>query len=393
MLKKIVLIAVGTLLLSGCSLTPTKTAAPVTGNSVAVVSEKGSFWKSEDGGVTFAPKVKVDEKRSITSADILSFEFRPEPVTDPSNPPKFTSTMYIGTIKDGIFKTSDAGETWEQLTFPPQKVYGLTIDRINPDRMFATGVLTDRARIYRSEDAGANWKEVYTEPGTKTVITSLAERPDNTDILFAGTSTGMVIKSTDGGNTWKNVGQAPGALTQMSFDSGNAFAVYALVFNSELLYSGDGGATWTDWRQERADDMAKNQKTTQNNPTNDPLQQKRSAEVPSSVLAFAVDRSVSGTLYAGTMNSGLYRSHDFGKNWESVQIIGSAKMMPIRSVATNPRNQNEIVFFSGPVFYKSLDGGTTWSTTQLGIDRGVSVLQYDPIAPDILYIGLRAFSQ
>jgi PBP1b-binding outer membrane lipoprotein LpoB len=60
MIKRIVAVAVGAVFLSGCSM-------PVPGAG----SEKGSIWKSSDSGQTFAVKSRVDEKRSIASADVL----------------------------------------------------------------------------------------------------------------------------------------------------------------------------------------------------------------------------------------------------------------------------------------------------------------------------------
>ncbi|MEK7181750.1 MAG: hypothetical protein AAB708_01340, partial [Patescibacteria group bacterium] len=112
MFKKMILVVGVATLLSGCSVKVPINTLSATG---------GSLWKSEDGGDTFKPKVKVDEKRTIASADVLSLAIHP------TN----SDILYIGTMAGGLFRTRDAGEVWEPIVFPPTKNYGLAIDPTN----------------------------------------------------------------------------------------------------------------------------------------------------------------------------------------------------------------------------------------------------------------------
>lgn len=356
MLKKIFLISCACFILSGCGPTTTKTT------SAPQPPVPGSIYKTFDAGRSFTPKITVDEKRRITSADILSWAFQPN---DPN-------TMYIGTVADGIFRTRDGAEHWEKLTFPPERVYGIAVDPTNPDRIFATGVYEKVAKVYRTEDGGANWKEVYVEPGPGTVISSFVMHASNPQILYAATDKGVVIKSIDGGEQWKNVYEADGPVTKVLVGSKVPESVTLLVFQKGIIFSGDGGTTWTDY--------AKGAMTA--TPGTDTV-----LKDPVSLVA---DPQAPNRLYAGTM-SGMYRSVNFGQSWEAVKVIESAKQYPIRAIAINPQNANEIVFASGSVFYRSTDGGQRWAVTELGIKKGVSVIVYEPGNSDTIYFGIRSF--
>lgn len=353
MIRKFFSVIGSALILSGCSI-----SAP----SILSTSAGGSIWKSFDAGATFAPKVTVNEQQRISSADVLVMVF------DPHDP----QTLYIGTKESGIFRTADGAEHWERLEFPPIKTYGLAIDQNKSDRLYASGVYDGIAKMYRSEDAGKNWKEIYTEPGTGTVITALGSSPDIPETIYAGTSAGVVIKSTNGGETWKNVLVAKGPVTKMLFHKGQPGMVTLLVLDQGAVVSSDGGGTWSDH-------------TAQSFSSFDTANVR-----PTGITTIASDPGRTNVLYAGATN-GLFRSDDNGKNWRALDIIESSKKFPVRAITVSPLDSNEIIYASGNAFYRSVDGGVKWATTQLEIDRGVNVIEYEPTHPQIIYFGLRAF--
>jgi len=362
MLKKICVIVGVFFFLSGCSISPSNKNKP----SGVSTPATGSLYKSFDAGKSFVPKVTVSEKLRISSADILSWAI------DLSNP----QTMYVGSMSDGMFRTKDGAEHWEKMDFPPEKIYGITIDSSDSRRIFASGVYGGVGKIYRTEDAGENWKEVYVEPGPGTVIASLAMHPSDSRILYAATDKGIVIKSIDGGEQWKNMYQAEGPVTRILLGTKLPESIVALVFQKDVISSQDGGITWAN-------------KTTILE-KKDQEQEKDAVELTNPVSLNA-DPHTPSTLYAGTTSEGLLRSLDFGFTWKPVPIIESAKRYPIRAVAVSQDNANEIVLSSGAVFYRSTDSGQHWSVTELGIDRGVSIILYEPGNSAILYFGLRKF--
>lgn len=344
-------------LLTGCSIT-----LPGGSSSSAAT---GSVYKSTNGGETFEPKIKIDDKTSISSVDVLSVAIHP------TN----SQIIYLGTESTGLFRTTNGGDSWEKIVFPPTKIYGLSVDNTNGDRIFATGIYEKTGKIYRSFDAGANWKEIYTEPGSNTVITSLTLDTANPNIVYAGTSAGVVIRSTDGGETWKNVVVAKGPVTEMAVtDRTILLTIFAL--GTEVSF--DQGATF--------EDNTKSGITTRVANTTD----QTNLVLPESLYTVAKDPRQPGVFIAGAAN-GLFRTADYGKNWTELDIIESSKKFPIRAVAINPANSNEVVYASGGVLYKSIDGGVKWSTAELKIGRGVSHLFYDPVTPSTLFFTLRKF--
>jgi len=112
--------------------------------------------------------------------------------------------------------------------------------------------------------------------------------------------------------------------------------------------------------------------------------------LPSSIYTMARDPRQVNVFYAGAQN-GLFRTADYGKTWQEIDIIESSKKFPIRAIAVNPQSSNEIVYASGGAFYKSIDGGVKWSTAELKIGRGVSKIFYDPSNPSTIFFTLRKF--
>jgi len=314
----------------------------------------GGILRSVDKGENWEVKADVGEGKSIASLDILSMAIDP----------RDSQTIYIGTKKNGIFKTENGAENWEKMDFPPIKVYAIVLDSSNADIIYASGVWQGRGKIYKSEDKGAEWKEIYTEPADGTVITSLNISKNQPQILYAGTSEGMIFKTADGGSSWKNIFKAPGAVTEIEFDSSGS-AVYFGIFNKGILRTKDGG--------ENMEDLAKNFK---------------SAGVKNGIFSMAVDPNNSGKLYAG-LNGGMIRSSNFGDSWEEINILESSKKFPIRALAVNPKNSRQIIYSAAQAIYNSIDGGEQWSTFQLEAAGIMEVIEFDPIDPNILYAGLR----
>lgn len=404
MKKRIFGVLISSIFLSGCSLpgmnrpaSNTNTEPVVTEDSAFVTKAlPGSLWKTEDGGKNFVPKSQIDEKTSITKSDILSIAYHP----------RQPGTIYVSSVDNGIFKTENNGEQWMNIPFPPKRIYSFILDKNDPDnRMFASGMVNDWGKIFRTDDGGTTWKDVYTEPGQQTAVTALSQHFRDRNVIFAGTAAGTVVKSVDSGETWKNVGNAiNGLVADIAFDAEQNFTTYLLVFGKTLYYSSDGGIKWNDWedlKRKEVDVLQEKMRKAQisdNKAEVTRLQKQISAlnernqknKVPSGIVSIMPDPTRSGVIYAGT-SRGFFRSTTFGKYWDEINIIESAKKFSIRSIAVNPKNSKEIVFVAGKAFYKSVDDGATWMTTGLNVDRGASFVTYDPFDSQYLFLGLRNF--
>jgi photosystem II stability/assembly factor-like uncharacterized protein len=349
-MRKILLafsLVISAFILSGCSLGSL--------GSSQISMTNATVIKSEDGGGTWNPKIKIDDKKTISGVNVLSMAI------NPSNP----NIIYIGTESNGLFVTKNEGETWTQVAFA-DKAYGLAFDPQSPDIIYGSGVNNGRAKIYKRLQEGQEWKEIYTEPSDGTTISTIAIDKFNSQIVYAGTSAGVIIKSTDGGQTWASLKKADGPIINIAFDAASDAHVYFGVFQTGVLETKDGGTT--------IDDITKSVDTVGSADT---------------LYTLVADPSLSGVVYIGT-GKGVFRRAVDG-SWSSLSIIESSKSFPIRAIAVNPRNSKELMYSSAKAIYKSTDGGSKWATFQLGTTKEISVIRYDTTNAAKIYAGLRSF--
>lgn len=343
---------------SACSLGGNGTT---TSTSTTAKKQTGSFVKSFDGGNNWENKVNIDGTKNIGLADIISIEI------DPFD----TEVIYAGTEKNGLLVTRNGGENWEKMVFPLTRIFGLAVDRNDNRTIYASGVLDKRAKIYKTVDRGETWVEIYTEPANNSVISSLKMSKRNSNVLYCGTSDGLIFKSIDSGQSWKNLTKADGPVIDISFDSFNDSVVYFGVSKGTIFRTKDGG--------EKVEDLEK-------------MDLDRISEgkfFDFNTYSIEADPSISGVLYVGT-DAGIFKGTNFGDKWEEVNILESSKKFPVRAIAVNPQNSNEILYSNSGVIYKSIDNGASWLTFQLNTEKSVDMIKYNPVSPNIVYAGLRS---
>jgi photosystem II stability/assembly factor-like uncharacterized protein len=109
-------------------------------------------------------------------------------------------TMCIGTLGQGIWRSTDSGNTWERVRqglYSESAVRALAVHPQDTSLMYA-GV---EDGIYRSTDQGESWEQLES-PMNDLPIWSLAIDPVDPNTLFAGTRPAALFRSKDGGQTW-----------------------------------------------------------------------------------------------------------------------------------------------------------------------------------------------
>jgi photosystem II stability/assembly factor-like uncharacterized protein len=343
--KKTIAFAASILLLSGCSL----------GSS----STDGGVLRSDDGGKTFTQKVKIDEKTSIGSVDVLSLAVNPQNGNE----------IYIGTKSNGIFKTTDAGDSWQVIKVSPgavTKAYVIAIDPANSSIVYVAAIVDGRGKILKSSDAGAIWKEVYTEPSSGSFVLALTIDSAGSGKIFGGTTEGQIIFSDNNGDSWQNLHKAQGGVFKIAIDSINSDLAYFAVSQGGLLRTRDGGKNFEN------------------------LGEKNTFSVQQqfgSPVAITADPDETNWIYAGT-TTGLFRSKNGGDDWESLKVLSSPQENAIRGIAINPQNSDEIIYGASQAFYKSVDGGQSWATTQFNGSRTLEAVSYNRQNPGVIYVGM-----
>lgn len=131
-------------------------------------------------------------------------------LVDPGDPAH--RTWYAGSVSGGLWKTTDAGASWQSLTdhLPNLAVTALAMPASNPDIIYmGTGegfsniAAVSGAGIFKSLDRGRTWtqlEETAYDPAFRWV-NRLAVNPEDANTILAATNSG-IFKSMDGGITW-----------------------------------------------------------------------------------------------------------------------------------------------------------------------------------------------
>jgi photosystem II stability/assembly factor-like uncharacterized protein len=143
---------------------------------------------------------------------------------DPMSP----NIVYAATQNEGLFKSTDYGETWSSIGSGVSVITYLTPDPTRSGRLFAATATA----FFLSEDGGASWTNVLNVPAWTVTID-----PQNPSTVYAGTRTRGIFRSSDGGRTWQEINAG---LTDLSM--GRSAPVIIDPSNPRTLYvAGEGG--------------------------------------------------------------------------------------------------------------------------------------------------------
>ncbi|HXZ28303.1 MAG TPA: hypothetical protein VEG08_09940, partial [Terriglobales bacterium] len=282
------------------------------------------------------------------------------------------SVFYFGSVGGGVWKSTDAGNTWEPI-FDSQKIASIgaiAVAPSAPDVVYVgTGEADMRSQIsygdgmYKSSDAGRSWTHIGLEDSQQ--IGRILVDPHDPDRVFvavlghayAANSQRGVFRSSDGGKHWDRVlykDDNTGAI-DLAFDPTNSQVIYAALWQtrrppwniypasngpgSGLFKSTDGGTTW--------------QQLTQGLPTEGLGR-----------IGVAVAPSDPNRVYAlvDAKDGGLYRSDDAGRTWtrasNEARTWGRGWYFGV--VEVDPKNP-DVVYVCNTSVYKSVDGGKNFT--------------------------------
>jgi photosystem II stability/assembly factor-like uncharacterized protein len=284
--------------------------------------------------------------------------------------PKDPDTLYVGTSDEGLFKSEDGGESWQELSgieYP--RVTAVAVSSV--DGAIYAG--TEPSALFVSRDGGDSWRELEElrrlpsaptwrfppRPWTSHVH-SIALSYADPSLVVVGIELGGVVRSTDGGETWQD--QRPGA-------QADCHTLAAHPRSPDLLYEAAGGGFaqsrnfGDSWESADAGmDLryvwglavdVEDPSLVYASAAPGPFQAHGSGfsgaaiyrrvadegwkpvleDLAAFPYALCPDPGVPGTLYAGFGDGKILRSQDAGKSWDEVARVAS-RLAAVAAVAS-----------------------------------------------------------
>jgi photosystem II stability/assembly factor-like uncharacterized protein len=316
--------------------------------------------------------------------------FRAGRVVAVAGVPSQPNVYYQGTVGGGVWKTTDSGNSWANVSdgfFKTASVGAVAVADSDPNVIYAgmgescvRGNASNGDGVYKSVDAGKSWKSAGLQDSYH--IGAVRVHPKNPDIvyvaalghLFGPNDMRGVYRTTDGGATWKQVltrGRDAGAV-DIAMDPVNPRVLYAGFWQvrrnpyhfdsggpgSGLFKSTDGGDTWTDIS--------------------------RNPGLPKGVLGkigLTISPANPERVWAivEAADGGVFRSDNGGRTWIKIndQAMLRQRAWYYSHIFADPQSA-DTVYAQNVGFFKSIDGGRSWNP--IGTPHGDNHALW--IAPD-----------
>jgi len=277
-----------------------------------------NVWKSTDGGSTFTANTRWNwptGSYGYVHADIHTLDF-------------FGNTLFCGS-DGGIFKTTNAGGSWTDLTAGIQnsQFYRLGTDPNNAGNIMA-GAQDNGCTLLKS----GTWTHVTGGDGMECLI----DYSDN-NFMYSTSQNGTIYRSTNGGGSFSqitgSISESGAWVTPYVIDPNNPAILYAGYTN--LFKTTNRGTSWA------------------------PIS---NFSATGSILSLAVAPSNSNIIYIATQTT-IRKTTDGGTSWSVIN--NNLPNNNITYISVHNLNPNILWvslsgFANGQKVYKSIDGGASW---------------------------------
>ncbi|MCP2043746.1 glycosyl hydrolase [Pontibacter sp. HSC-36F09] len=284
---------------------------------------------------------------------------------------------YMGSVGGGVWRTSDGGSTWENISdgFFGGSIGAVAVSEADPNVIYVgEGEKTVRGNVssghgmWRSVDAGKSWQHIGLKDSKH--IGRIRIHPQNPDIVYVAAMGDLyksheergVFKSADGGKTWKRTlfANKDAGAVDLVIDPNNPRVLYATTWNvrrnpyslssggpgSGIWKSTDGGDSWKEIS--------------------------RNEGLPKGtlgIIGIAVSPVNSNRVFAmvEAEEGGLFRSDDSGLTWQKVNDDRNLRQRAwyYTRVYADPKDE-DVVYVLNVAYHRSKDGGKTFTSAYAG---------------------------
>ncbi|MEM1452451.1 MAG: glycosyl hydrolase [Planctomycetota bacterium] len=301
------------------------------------------------------------------------------------------NTYYMGAAGGGVWKTTNAGRSWENVsdgTFGGS-IGAVAVSEWDPNVVYVGGgEKTVRGNVghgdgmWRSDDAGKTWRSIGLEDSHHVPRVRIHPRDPDTawaavlGHLYGPHPTRGVYKTTDGGATWEQklfVSDEVGCV-DLALDPANPRVLFATFWRvrrtpyslssggegSSIWKSVDGGETWTDIT------------------ANDGM-----PDGPIGIAGISVSGADPDVVYAiiEANDGGVYRSNDGGDSWRRTNSERSLRQRAwyYTRLQADPVDV-DTVYVMNVGFHRSTDGGKSFEriSTPHGDNHDLWIAASDP---------------
>ena len=279
---------------------------------------------------------------------------------------------YMGTAGGGVWKTQDAGSTWEPISdgYFGGSIGAIAVSESDPNIIYVgEGEQTLRGNVssghgmWKSTDAGETWRYIGLPKSEH--ISRIRIHPENPEIVYVGVIGNLwkpnsergLYKTNDGGMTWEKILYVSdkAGIGDLILDPNNSRIIYATTWqmkrngyrmdsggpDSKIFRSYDSGKTWEDISEFNG-----------------------LPSFPWGIVGVAISPVNSKRIWVMVEadNGGLFRSDDGGNNWEKVNSNRALRQRAWYYTRIYADTQNEDKVFVLNVSYGvSTDGGKTFT--------------------------------
>ncbi|MDX1939659.1 MAG: hypothetical protein SFU99_03860 [Saprospiraceae bacterium] len=298
-------------------------------------------------------------------------------VTAVAGIPSQQGTFYMGATGGGVWKTTDYGLTWDNVSdgfFATPSIGSIEVSLSNPNIVYVgtgsdgirSNVITGKG-VYKSSDGGKKWSMIGLEKTGQ--IGAVKIHPTNPDVVFvaaignafAPNAERGVFRTKDGGKNWEKVLYIADTIgiTDVEFAPDNPDIIYAAAWRvarkpwtiisggkeGGIYKSIDGGSTWKK--------------------INKDLPQNLIGKIDLAVSAANPNR-LWALVEAPAGEGGVYRSDDQGESFTLVSTHAPLLDRPFYycNIDANPKNA-DVLWVSSTSLWKSTDGGKNWRSMRV----------------------------